>query len=390
MCVVTPILSFSVVDMQSKAYAKAQGVPTTWTQEDQGYIATWYSYYSAESYYESPNPGTRKVLLIIFILLNLFILHTTITHGVKWYCRFYNILNERSQQSSSIYIAMGITMTIHNFLYLTATVVLPIYPNDPVPPIRLAECTAISNLRCSPSYDSALYKDELVAFVAKMAVILTAIITELLVAIKARIKITLLPASWCRSSKCFRPFQVILLWNTFVFVQIWLGLISLPVSILLLITPLQTLPVLCAAVLIVALIAAFIACLLQFGSQCRIRNSHFGRACSYFSWYSLIFALIVAVSALYFFLSPEGTSFGTSGVIFSLLPSIALSLASWMAKRKFFSKNPNKENKVKQLSISSVSTVEKDLQGPDTEQDIDLDDLMRFGEHAQDVSLSQQ
>ena len=30
-----------VLNMQSKAYAKAQGVPTTWSQEDQGYIARW-------------------------------------------------------------------------------------------------------------------------------------------------------------------------------------------------------------------------------------------------------------------------------------------------------------------------------------------------------------
>ena len=38
-----------VLNMQSKAYAKAQGVPATWSQEDQGYIARWYSYYSAET-----------------------------------------------------------------------------------------------------------------------------------------------------------------------------------------------------------------------------------------------------------------------------------------------------------------------------------------------------
>ena len=72
--------------MQSEADAKAQGVPTTWSQEDQGYIARWYSYYSAEPYYKSKKNGEniRKVLLAIFILLNLFILHTTVTYGTKW------------------------------------------------------------------------------------------------------------------------------------------------------------------------------------------------------------------------------------------------------------------------------------------------------------------
>lgn len=151
------------------------------------------------------------------------------------------------------------------------------------------------------------------------------------------------------------------------------------------ITPLQTLPVLCAIVLAVLLIAAVIVRLLQFRNQYHARTGHFGRACGYFSWYLLLFALIFTVTILYFILTPNGTSLGTGGVIFSLLPSIALSVASWLTKRKFLSKNPNKKNKVKvekQSSISSVSTVEEDQQGADTEQDVGLDDLMA-GEHSQ-------
>ena len=103
---------FIVVDTQSKAYAKASGVPTTWSQEDQGYIARWYSYYSAEAYFKTKNVGQniRKVLLAIFILLNLFILHTTLTYGTKWYCRSYEILIARSQQASNIYLAVGIIL----------------------------------------------------------------------------------------------------------------------------------------------------------------------------------------------------------------------------------------------------------------------------------------
>jgi len=82
---------------QSKAYAKAQGVPTTWSQEDQGYIARWYSYYIAEGYETgSIRPAIRKLLLAIFILINLFVLHTNITVGRKWYYKFYGILKESS------------------------------------------------------------------------------------------------------------------------------------------------------------------------------------------------------------------------------------------------------------------------------------------------------
>ena len=167
--------------MQCKAYAKAQGVPTSWSQEDQGYIARWYSYYSAQAYYRNKEIGEniRKVLLIVFILLNLFILHITVTYGTKWYCRFYEILNDRSQKASSIHVAVGTTMTIFNFLYLTATVGMCTLKRN-IPPINIPECTAISSWGCSPPHDSSLYKDMLAAFIIKMLVILIAVIINLL------------------------------------------------------------------------------------------------------------------------------------------------------------------------------------------------------------------
>ena len=241
-----------VVDMQSKAYAKAQGVPTTWNQEDQGYIARWYSYYCAEAYFRSKRIGENiwKVLLAIFILLNLFILHTTVTYGKKWYCRIYEILNDRSQKASSIYLVVGTTVSIFNIFYLTATVGTAKHG------IYTSECTAISHWGCSPSHDSTLYKDVLATFITKMLVI--PIIIDLLVAFKAVMKTPLFSASWWHSSKYSQVVQTILLWNTFVFVQIWVGLICLPACLLMLITPLQTLSVLCGTVLMVAFVTASI------------------------------------------------------------------------------------------------------------------------------------
>ena len=112
-----PSFVVAVVDMQSKAYAKAQGVPTTWSQEDQGYIARWYSYYCAEAYFKSKRIGQyiRKVLIAIFILLNLFILHTTVTCCMKpyqikgsecqymIYCTANDILHCQRLQQSAFY-----------------------------------------------------------------------------------------------------------------------------------------------------------------------------------------------------------------------------------------------------------------------------------------------
>ena len=364
--------------MQSKAYAKAQGVPTTWSKEDQGYIARWYSYYSAESYYRSKEIGKniRKILLIAFILLNLFILHITVTYGTKWYCRFYEILNDRSQKASSIHLAVGITTTMCNFLYLTATVVLCTVKHH-IPPINIPECMAISQWGCSPPHDSSLYKDMLAAFITKMLVIFIAVIIYLPVAFKAEMKTPHFTASWWHSGKYSRVVQIILLWNTFVFVQIWAGLICLPACILLLITPLQTISALWASVLIVAFITVSIVYLLQFGKVGHVRAYNFGRVCGYYSWYLILVVLtgtlVFALGFLYFNLLPQGVHLSTRGAIFSLLPSIPLSVATWVIKRKFLSKKRKLE---KQSSISSVSTEEEDLQDSDREQDTRLDDLM--------------
>ena len=365
---------------QSEAYAKVQGVPTTWSQEDQGYIARWYSYYSAEPYFNSKEIGEniRKALLIIFILLNLIVLHTTVTYGTKWYCRFYEIFkfNDRSQKASSIYLAVGTTVTIINLLYWTATVGACLIKHS-VPPIYKSECTAILHWDCSPSHDSSLYKDVLAAFITKMSIIFIAIIIDLLVAFRAVMKNPLFSASWWHSSKYSRVVQTILLWNTFVFVQIWVGLICLPACMLLLITPLQTLSVLCGTLLMVAFITAFIVYILQLGKMCHVRACSLGRECGYLSWNLILVALTVtlvcAIAILYFSLLPQGVHLSTRGVIFSLIPSIALSVTTWVIKRKFLSKKKKIE---KQLSISSMSTEEEDLEDPDTEQDTRLDDLV--------------
>ena len=364
--------------MQSKAYAKAQGVPATWSQEDQGYIARWYSYYNAETCCEDEaiRSVIRKILLAIFILLNLIVLHTTITHGVSWYYRLYEILNDKSQQASCIYLVAEITILVFNLLYFIATVVM--YMDNDIPPIHLAKCNGTSEAHCIPSHNSTIYKDELTAFTAKMLVMFIAIITELLVAIKDHKKTALFTASWCRSSKCHQLFQIILLWNTFLFVQIWLGLVCLPACIFLLITPLQTISLLCAIVGAFASIAATIMCILQLGNQCYARTCKFGRDCGHFSRCLILVALFTAVGTFYFYLLPGGTSISsTRGVIFSLLPPVALSVMSWVVKRKFLSEDSTQKNKVqvkKRLSISSVSTEEEDS---GAEQDKGQDNLTR-------------
>ena len=80
----------------------------------------------------------------------------------------------------------------------------------------------------------------------------------------------------------------------------------------------------------------------------------------------------------YFVFAPATTRSLSSprGIIFSLIPPIALSMTSSVVKRKFLSKDSTKKKLEKQSSISRVSTEEEDLQDSDTEKDTRLDDLV--------------
>ena len=227
-------------------------------------------------------------------------------------------------------------------------------------PIHLAKCNVTSEVHCFPSHNSSIYKNDLTAFTAKMLVMFIAIITELLVAIKAHKKTALFTARWCHSSKCHKVFQIILLWNTFVFVQIWLGLVCLPVCIFLLFTPLQTISVVCATVGAFASIAATIMCLLQLGNQCYARTCKFGRDCGHISWCLIILALVATVGTFYFYLLPQRTSISsTMGVILSCLPPVVLSVTSWVSRESFLAKISQRKTKSKSQNGRSAAVYQQ-------------------------------
>ena len=153
-------------------------------------------------------------------------------------------------------------MAIFNCLYFTTTVFA--YIGYFIDPSHIC-------LGCSkPPHTSSYYKDQVTALIVKGVVFLIAIIIELLVAIQISMK-TILPTA-NGFSKCSRIFQIILLWNTFVFAQIWVGLLLVPACIFLIIAPLQTIPVLCAEIAFPPLLMVFIAILLRLGNQFHIRN----------------------------------------------------------------------------------------------------------------------
>jgi len=271
------------------------------------------------------------------------------------------------------YSAAEISIAMFNFIYLTSSGLL--YTSYLTYPSGIIGCNGCSKA----PYTSSYYKDQMTAFNTKVAIFFIAIITELLVAIQISTKAVLPIANSCTCSRLLRFLQIILLWNTFAFVQIWVGLVLLPACIFLIIAPLQTIPVLCAEIAFPSLLMAFIAILLQFANKLHIRNCNYkinAMVCIHSSRYMVFVALIVALMTLYFKLSPGGTTLSsTKGIIFSFLPTILLSVTAWGIKRRFFNSISENGKKTRaERSVTSVSTEQEDLQA--TEQDVFLSSVV--------------
>ena len=326
--------------MQSKAYAKAQGVPSKWEQKDQGYIARWYSYYIAEACYgdEKDRRFIRLCFLLIFLSLNILIVITNATHGKKLHSKFCKFIDDRFQLVLKIYIAAAMTMTLGNLLYLTLSVKLYIY--ETTPNMFMAECNATAPyMDCSPPHDSNLYQDEAAAFIIKIIVVSIAIIADVAVAVWIVIMDT--KNADCKLLEIFKAF---LLSNVFVFIQIMAGLVSLPVCTFLLITPLQTIPMVCAGILYFGMVVVFFLGLLELYMCCKEKKTSKKRICCNALLYSLMYLatviLVLALSQLYFTLSSPQSTY--AAVFFTLLPPALLSVITYMVKEKFLNEDSSK------------------------------------------------
>ena len=326
--------------MQSKAYAKAQGVPSKWEQKDQGYIATWYSYYIAEACYgdEKDRQFIRLWFLLIFFSLNILIVITNATHGKKLHSKFCKFIDDRFQLVLKIYVAAAMTMTLGNLLYLTLSVLLYIY--ETTPNMFMAECNATAPyMDCSPPHDSSLYQDEKNAFIIKIIVVSIAIIADVAVAV------WIVKNENGNTSYSHKIFKGFLLLNVFVFIQLIVGLVSIPVCTFLLITPLQTIPMVCAGILYFGMVVVFFLGLLELYMCCRSKKDDKKTSTKTFCCYALLYLatviLVVALSQLYFTLSSPQSTY--AAVFFTLLPPALLSVITYMVKEKFLSEDSSKK-----------------------------------------------
>ena len=371
------LVNMMVSDTQSKAYIKAQGLPSTWNQEDQGYITKHCDYYTADplgysnSHFEERSILIRKLILMTFLFINLSILTVILKCGYK------KLHHSIHSNFAPIYWAIAIAMGIMNIMYLIGLIWSHSYKR--LPQTLLEEPFNLSQENCQASF---LYRHELFAFTAKVAILCISFTMELILALyivrMRNFRLWPIPPILAQVKCCFcccnyyKCLHTVLLWQVFVFIQIGLGFFLLPFIVFFIVSPLQSIFTLSIVALLFVVLTVPISHMLY---TCRIR-------CTCTSWmnlgfwcwaYTLIPVLITEIMILYgTFINGGLSDSGIKAVILSLLPSILLSGFVWVIKKRFLSKKSSLDLE-RQSSISSVATEQEEIDMDDMERGIALD-----------------
>lgn len=200
------------------------------------------------------------------------------------------------------------------------------------------------------------------------AVIVIELITAVVYVTKMR--------SLCSRSCCTNIGQVLALWQLFVFVQLILGLITIPLLIMILISPAQSILVagaICTPFLLFTCLLILTPCTKSCKSTLKLH------------WSTLLentvaVCLITVAFLTYYSIVSYGASMNSiKGYILSLIPTVPISIFVWTLKRKFTNKNVNakhntrtRERKMKGMlrqRRASLSTEEEMVFMSDTSAD---------------------
>ena len=328
-----------------KAYARSDGKPDTFEERDKGYIVKYYNYYTTESFYKKEHHdharNIRLALLVIVVCLNILLPVGFALGGAK---RLQNMLiPDGHHTANNVKKSVAITIVVTNVLYITFSVVSAI---TPAPHHSSLECITTSKRHCNVPTNSTLYWDEAATMTSVYLFFPLAVSFELIIAILLQIQTrdkknkTKLATNCCCNA--------FLLWNAMIVVQIWVGLILLPVMILLIIAPSHTISLLGCIGLTEIHISLTIKYLF-FDDKCS-QNCK----CYLFFLVKLLVCLVLtlfllALGIIYFEILEVGLSLQTlKGFVLSLFPSFILTMLAWVIQTKVMkNKRLNQSNGTK-------------------------------------------
>ena len=318
----------------------------------------WYGHWNSEDNPKYSNHHVLRVgLLSAFILLNITVTLLLLRFVPQYYSHLVKTVTESSSNAVNIFWALILFTTIWN----TFTYIFYIVSYNYVLHSRCFSTDPAA--RCPPDFPTALYRDDLGAYITKVVTLLITLVVYLLLAAYTP-KVSRYPIPCCLSCICCchsKIIQTIVLWNILLFIH-FTAMTTIPIGTFLLLAPARTILVLATFTTFLLLIPVVITHILELVNVRRRNTANRSQAfCMYQCIQQLtaiVALLVLVVIALYIYawlLLIGADTRGFYGIIWSILPSFILSLVGWYMKWKF-----SRQQDLQEVLNSGYSPIETD------------------------------
>ena len=335
---------FILTAIQSKAYARDQGRPITWRDEDRGYVSLRYNYWVTDGISDSCKSDnirtTRVLLLVLYFSLNLLVPVLLAKFGAIYYCKASESMLA-SRPTFLMYWAVVIVILFVNTLHFIVSA--SVYKDSFV----YKDIAAKLHFKTG---STSLYSDGMITLVARITLLTLVYTLELLIAalipkdtglpIPSVIRRMFFCCLYFSSSIQSKIIQTLALWNIMIFIQS-LTTSAITVGVFFLISPLWVILVLgafaCFLLFAVVVVAYLLHhCTTNRNQKCSCKT--FAINCLSFTGIFLSFVIVSTLLSVYFSMVYK-ISGGVTGFLVSFLPPVILSLIGWCVKKKISGMN---------------------------------------------------
>ena len=327
--------AINLIAIQSKAYARDQGRPITWRDEDRGFISLSYNYWVTEEISDSCKfdsvRATRILFFVLYLSLNLLVPVLLAKFGATCY-----------RKASQSMLASRLTVLMY-----WAVVIVIVFCNT-LTLFGGAHVHKRGHVRnFFKTRSTSLYREEMVALAARIILLPPVYILELLIAAHIPKDTGLLIPSviqrmffccLCFSSSIqSKIIQTLAVWNIMIFIQS-LTTNAITVGVFFLISPLWVVLVLgtitCCFLFAVIVVAYLLHhCTTNRDQKCSCKRFTINCTGIFLSF------IIVSTLLLVYFLMTFKISGGVTVFLVSFLPPVVLSLIGWCVKKTISGKN---------------------------------------------------
>ena len=319
-------LYFYHIILQSKVEILSEREP-----KYQGYISLRYTYYHYDSYFSKLVTGIGRShitniligLWTTFGILNISLPIFSITRR-KQILQWLKTINATT--NVRLFRAIIFCIIIFNTMYIPIMLTIHIkgYP-------EVLECylsTATAACRIPPM--STAYNYVFGILITKLAILPFALLTELAVAIYVAKQLL-------TGKRCIIFFTwAFIIWQLLLFVQITVGMISVPWLLLTFISPVHIL-LSTGGIILIFIMITFILSTIPLPNSCKAfrLKGIFKSVCSIVEVF-VIALLILSAFTTYFVIIKDGVNMtGVKGYVISFIPTIPISIFIWFIKKKY-------------------------------------------------------